>query len=449
MQILHPVSNVPLELRQPSSEGPSRPRVLLQAYACSPYRGGEQAIGWHRAVESAKYFDTWVLCKQQQYEPDVKRYFVEHGEIPGLHFRFIPRSRFEKLLKQIPGLSFLAYNLWSRRAYREAFRLHRELQFNLMHQVNLNSYREPGYLWKLDAPFVWGPVGGTQNYPWRFLRYAGLRGAVVEGVRSILNNLQFRFSRRVDVAARRATALLTANSQGQRDFARVHQLNSHLLLDVGIRSVPGAGVEGRAPDGPVKIMWSGLLQHRKALHLLLLALSQLPEAFKYELKILGRGPLQNRWQRMARKLGVEAHCTWLGWLSHEEALKQYKWADLFVFTSLRDTSGTVVLEALSHGVPVICLNHQGAGDMVTPECGIKIPPTEPAEVISALKDAIVTLSQNKSSLSDLSRGALRQAEKYLWARNAEEMAGICSGIILAQTQGSSMGREVRPNAPQS
>ena len=411
-----------------------RPRVLLQAYACSPYRGGEPGMGWNRVLEMARYFDTWVLCKQQRYEPDIRKYFAEQGHCKGLHFQFVPRTRFEKLLKRIPGLFYLAYNLWVRRAYRVALKLYGEHPFDLIHQVNFNSYREPGYLWKLNVPFIWGPVGGTQNYPWRFLHRAGLGGAVVEGLRNIVNNLQFRFSPRVRAAARRAEVLLTANSEGKADFERVHKLNSILLLETGICVVEEEGFEHTIDDGPLKILWSGVFGHKKALHLLLEALSRLPETARYELRILGRGPLEKRWKKIARKVKVEANCTWLGWLPYYEALNQYKWADLFVFTSLRDTSGNVVLEALSWGVPVICLDHQGAGDIVTPECGIKIPVTIPQEVISGLRDALLEFSQNKDILVVLSRGALQRAQKYLWSRNGEQMAEIYFKVLRSQAR---------------
>ena len=108
-----------------------------------------------------------------------------------------------------------------------------------------------------------------------------------------------------------------------------------------------------------------MLVHGKALHLLSGALAQLPPEVPYELRILGDGPLRDRWQRLARRLGVAPHLNWLGRLPHQEALRQYAWADLFVFTSLRDTSGNVVVEAWPPALPVLCLDHQGMHDIVT------------------------------------------------------------------------------------
>jgi len=91
--------------------GGCRRKVLLLAYACSPYRGSESAVGWHRAREIAKSCDTWVLCQQQRYEADIRRYFTETPPIPGLQFHFIPSGPFERFLKRIPGFWYLTYNL--------------------------------------------------------------------------------------------------------------------------------------------------------------------------------------------------------------------------------------------------------------------------------------------------------------------------------------------------
>jgi glycosyltransferase involved in cell wall biosynthesis len=401
--------------------------------ACNPYRGSDFAVGWERVVGAARQFDTWALCGHWDRE-DITRYLAEHGEIPGLHFCFLEPWWLEERLKignPLYYTHFLPYHLWHRRAYKLAARLHRELKFDLVHQVTLVGYREPGFLWKLKVPFIWGPVGGTQNYPWRFLWLAGLTGALKEGGRSVLNLLQLRFSPRVRQAAKKARFVLAANSQVQRDFERVHKIKPVLLLDTGIQTVTTEVSEECQEEGPLRIMWSGRFAHHKALPLLLQALAGLPPGSPYELRILGTGPLEKRWREMARKLGIDSRCQWLGWLDLPEALKQYDWADIFVFTSLRDTSGNVLLEALARGVPVICLDHQGAADIVSSDCGVKIPVTTPAQVINSLRQILCTLDKDRARLRRLSGSALKRAGKYLWSRNNAQLARIY-GEILGQ-----------------
>ncbi len=418
----------------PGRTPPRRLRVLLLAAACNPFQGSESAAGWGRAVESARKHETWVICGHWD-QQDITRYLSEQGEIPGLHFAFVKKSRLEELLKRgqpFYELHYLPYNLWHRRAFTLAARLHRELSFDLIHQVCIIGFREPGYLWKLDAPFIWGPVGGTQNYPWQFLRAAGFMGILKEGTRSIINVLQFRYSPRVRLALKRSAALIAANAAIQKDFERVHGIKPPVLSEIGVHNVAPRPTRLNTPHNPVRILWSGQFKHHKALHLLLQALSRMPADFHYELKILGDGPLKKRWQALARQLGIEAHCQWPGWIPHELAMKEYDWADIFVITSLRDVNPNVVLEAMCAGLPIICLDHQGVGEIVTEECGIKIPVTTPEEVVVALQDSLASLAADRVRLEMLSRAALRRANQFLWSDNGEQMAMIYWAALKKQ-----------------
>lgn len=411
---------------QPADSPERRARALLVAYACHPHRGSEGGTGWNRALEAARFLDTWVICEEHEFGSSVRRYLDQHGPIPGLQFHFVPQRPWESLLWHVPGLGYVAYNLWQRRAMRAAVRLHEEHHFDLVHQVNFSSYREPGYLWKLDVPFVWGPFGGTQNFPWRFLGRAGLGSALVESLRIACNDLQLRLSPRVRRAARRAAVLVAANSHTQRAFARVHGVQPLLMADTGVRPPAAAcsASKTRDPTGPLRILWVGELEHRKGLGLLLDALPRLPADIAYQLRVVGDGRRSRAWQRLVRRRGLDQHVTWTGRLPHDQALEQYPWADVFVFSSLRDNLGTVILEALGAGLPVICLDHQGAHDVVTDQCGIKIPVTTPQRVIDQLAQALARLARDPVERERLGRGALERSQQYLWSRLGDDMAAV-------------------------
>jgi glycosyltransferase involved in cell wall biosynthesis len=149
---------------------------------------------------------------------------------------------------------------------------------------------------------------------------------------------------------------------------------------------------------------------------------------KYELHVLGEGSDKKRCMQQARRLGVDEHIQWRGWLSHEDAKKQFRWAHVFVFTSLRDTTGTVLSESICHGVPVICFDHQGARDIVTNDCGIKIPLGSPGESVKRLADAIASLARDRTSLRSKSEAALERGKQYLWDELGERMAKVYADV---------------------
>lgn len=402
----------------------NRPKVLQLSFTCMPGRGSEPGVGWNRAVEASKYCDVWVLCRQQECEEAINRYFREHGEIDRLHFSFIPRTSIELALEKVPGLFYLSYNLWHRRALRAVRRLHEQVGFDLMHQVNYVGYREPGYLWKLDVPFVWGPLGGTQNYPWRFWPGPSLRGAAFEALRNICNNLQLRYSRRTRLAAKKSAAVVLANSTVKCDLQRCCTGNSYQLIETGIKSLTEQAGERAREDSCLRILWSGNIEHHKAIEILIEALARFPSQVPFHLRVLGSGSLEKRMRRLAKRRGLEHRVDWLGRLPHDKALAQFQWADVFAFTSLRDTTGTVILESLGAGVPVVCFDHQGARDVVSDDCGIKVPVTNRRQAAVLFCDALVRLAGNRQLVEQLSAGALDRAHSFLWRQQGQAVAQI-------------------------
>ena len=415
------------------NERDRRPRLLLLAYACSPARGSEGGVGWHRALQASRFCDTHVICQDGPMGDEIREHIEHNGAPPGLQFTYIPKTRPVQFLMQFPGLYYAGLNFWHRRAFAAAERLHAEAPFDLAHLANLCTFREPGYLWKLGIPHVWGPWGGTNNFPQRFLGEAGWSGAAVEMARTFVNGLQFRFGSRIRQSAKCGPVLVT-NVLAQDDFSRVHRLPSMLVPCNGINRVAEAGRVWEGGGRPLRILWSGELRPIKALPLLLKALAALPADVPWEARVLGRGRELSRWQRMARSLGVHDRITWAGWLPHAEAVQQFQWADIFAFTSLRDTFPTVLLEALAAGTPVVCLDHHGMRDIVTPECGIKVPLTTPEVVTAELAASIVSLANDPHHWEALSRGAVERAREFLWSRLGDAMGSIYRSVLKPASQ---------------
>ena len=396
-----------------------RPRILLLAHACSPVHGSEEKVGWNRAVGSARDFDTWVICRSEHNEAEIRAFEAEAGAVPGLTWVFLGHSRAGRALGRLPGGTWVAYNLWQRRALALARDLDRRVGFDLVHHVNWVSFREPGYGWRLGLPFVLGPVGGTQNTPRRFLLSGGPAMALREGFRSMLNSLQLVAGRRLRRAARAAAPFLAANSTVQRDVRRHLGVESVRMLETGSGPVGAPRRWADRAPGPLRLLWVGDCLNRKGAHLMIRAMRQLererPGAVT--LAVLGDGPARAAFARLP---GVSAP----GLVPHVEMNRAYAAADALVFTSLRDTSGNVVLEALGQGLPVICLDHQGVADIVTPACGLKVPVTTPRAAIAGIAAAIRQIASDPDAYDRMSAASVARARHYDWSRSTEVVRRI-------------------------
>ena len=109
-------------------------------------------------------------------------------------------------------------------------------------------------------------------------------------------------------------------------------------------------------------------------------------------------------------------------------------SDLFVFTSLQEAASTVVLEALSLGLPVICHHCCGMGLAVTPDCGIKIPVRCPSHSIDGFGAALVQFLTTPALLSRLSAGALCRSQDLTWDHKARQIACTYDRILAKQPQ---------------
>ncbi len=409
-----------------------RLKILVSAYACSPIRGSEPGMGWGFIRALAKYHDLWVIVEQEKFQEEVENGLMSHPELQErVKFFFIAKKRHRRLRKIWPPSYYWFYRQWQKEVLRLARQLCDQAQFDLVHQLNMVGFREPGYLWQLDLPFVWGPIGGLVQMPAKFLPSLGYYGFFYYLGRNILNWLQSRFLVRPRMAARRAgTGLISATSDTAFMVKKIWGCHSHVLSEIGLPDNVSESFTLRdVGHEPLRLVWNAGHFPRKALPILLHAAALLPAETKWTLDILGEGRETVKWQRMARDLGIENKCQWHGWVIRDSALRVMSNSHLMIISSLQDLTSTVTVEALSQGLPIVCLDHCGFSDVITDECGIKIPVTNPQKVVSDMVDAIVMLAADEKKRRKMAAAALRRAADYEWVSKAQQLTKIYANVI--------------------
>jgi glycosyltransferase involved in cell wall biosynthesis len=343
-----------------------------------------------------------------------------NAPIPNLTFVYIPPTHgilWWERLHRVPGLWFTyyqAYALWQKQALKVAESLHRQQPFDLSHMLTLVSYRDPGFLWKLNVPFFWGPIGGSGCVPLSFLPSLAGEEYGRATTRDLLNRLQLRLAFRSRYAARKATLVWGASQDDLDLIRRRWTARGAHLLETGTTPA-NTGLRIRRRSTNLRLVWSGLHVARKALPLLLKSLNQLDGNASWTLSILGGGPCTNKWQSLADQLGlVGPQVRWLGYLPHKQAVNEILDADVLVHTSVKEGSTNVVMEALSLGRPVICHDIGGMSYAVNSTCGLKVPLISPEVSVKGFRDAISSLLISEDLLHKLSLGAQRRAQDLSW-----------------------------------
>ena len=83
------------------------------------------------------------------------------------------------------------------------------------------------------------------------------------------------------------------------------------------------------------------------------------------LVIVGDGPDRHRLQKSAAKLGVSDAVTFTGYVKRELIFSIFHMSELFVFASVTETQGLVLLEAMSVGTPCVAVDAMGVADMLS------------------------------------------------------------------------------------
>lgn len=437
----------------PTAPAP-RLRVLVSAYAVSPVRGSEPGMGWNICTRLARHHDVTVLCspevppKAEDFRAEIEEHLRTNGEIPGLTFHFVTPPVLSHLLQRESRLLrrtlyYAGYRSWQRAAFKAARELHARRPFDVVHQLNITGYREPGYLWNLPVPFVWGPVGGAANVPTPFLEMMGRGERLFYALRNVANAVQRRTLTRCRKAARRASHVWVVGEANRRLLEDTWGTPAEPMLEVGGEAHQAGRIRTYHPARPLRLVWSGQHIGRKALPLLLRALQAMGPAPAVHVTVLGEGPETASWKSAAEALGVAGMLRWAGHLSRADALREMAAADAFVSTSVLEETSLVVLEALSLGLPVICHDACGMGAAVTPGCGIKVPMRTPESSVAGFAAAIRELAHDGDTVGRLSAGALLRAEELSWDRKARQIADTYERVVAASRLARGAGGGLR------
>jgi len=401
-------------------------KILMSAFACEPNRGSEPGVGWNTAIQAARTHEVWVVTRAE-HRAVIEQHLQNHPQ-DNLRFIFcdLPRwsIRWQKGVRHIR----LYYVVWQALIFPIVYRAQRRHQFDVIHHVTFNTIDVPGFLWLLCIPFVWGPVGGGQLPPEALKAHYGNRWRK-ERIRKVRKR-SLRFDPIVRMAIKHAAYILAANADTEHMLRQLGAERVSRVLEAGVNL--STNEEGRSQrHGVFSIVWAGSLEHRKAPIMALDVLRRLLAlGVDAELWMIGEGPLRTEVERAVIVYGIQQNVHLIGGVPHPTMRVLYDRGDVFLFTSLQDTSGTVVLEAMSMRLPVVALNHQGAAEMVTPDTGLLVSVESHEQVVHDLATALAALARDGERRRTMGQAARARVEHvYSWDRKGEFLQGFYADVL--------------------
>lgn len=330
-----------------------------------------------------------------------------------------PLARFERLNSMLKP-AYISFYLRARQWITAELAKGRE--FDIAHQFSPIALRYPTPLAGFPMPYVIGPLGGSLDTPKGFLNecqsaawYTRLRE---------LDRWRLKRDRLLKHSYARAAAVLGVAPYVESLLAPAGPQRFEVISELGIERLAGPHFR-RGKPGTLSLVHVGRGVRTKGLRDAVRAMAKLPKTLNVQLKVAGRGEELSICQQEAERLGVKSNIHFLGQVARSEVEDLYRNADAFLFPSFREPSGSVIFEALRHGLPVITTNLGGPGYVVDRSCGICVDAHSPEQLADDLAGAITRLALDVEYRNHLSAGARKRVERIgLWRNKIDWLVSL-------------------------
>lgn len=414
-------------------------KILVNSYACCPGMGSEQGMAWNFISRLSKVAEVFVIT-ESEYECENKMVESDH-----LHFVFVSVGNDENESAKIRAMCwnqgtwsfYPKYKKWQEKALIAAEKIIEEQQIDIMHQLNMAGFREPGMLYKINErrvasglqkiPLVWGPMTGYGKIPFSFMLPGGVKFTAFYLVKNLLNFIQLIGHHRVRKMVYSADKLIAATPEMKDGIERFYDVNVELINETGVNQDVVKNVNYSKDSSKFKILWVGRFIYTKQLDLALKTVAQIKNLKNVEFHIVGKGFTDletERFHQIAESLGVQGVCHWYGQIPNQDVLKLMAECDVFFFTSIFEATSTVILEAIQNNLPIVCFDRCGFGPIVDKKIGIKIPCKTPKQAVRDFSASLRYLYENRSLLASMAENCKEKQNLLGWDKKIDRLIDI-------------------------
>jgi glycosyltransferase involved in cell wall biosynthesis len=219
------------------------------------------------------------------------------------------------------------------------------------------------------------------------------------------------------ITARLSACNIAVSESTRRNLIRLGGKNIHLIpngIDLEeIRKIPPA-------EKGYNILFAGRLIREKNVDKLISIIPEVKEDFRHiKCGIIGDGPEREKLMKLVNDLNLGNNIEFLGFLEYESLIAYMKSSDIFVFPSVREGFGIILLEAMAAGMPVLAVRskYSAASDMLDGNNGLLCN-------LNELKDSISDLLSNESLRRKLIKGGYEYSKVMQWDRIAQEVLKV-------------------------
>lgn len=411
-------------------------RVLILGYRGNPYCGGQGIYIYNLSRELAKLGVTVDVMVGPPYPDPLEEwatvYKIENLNIWSIKTKDIP---YEKLRRIFSPWNFLDYILtrlhmfpemetFSFRAFFALEKILKTKRYDLIHDIQSLG-------WATVPMKGYGiPIVSTVHHPLTKDREADLQRNW--GLWDKTTTILFYPLVMQGFVIRRIDRIITSFHEGVDELKKAFRVKKEKVSVV----YNGMDVEmfqntGEAREENALLFVGNTEDTKKGLVYLFEAMTMLPE--EVTLTIVDDGPPKKMTAGdLIKKYNLKHRVKFTGKLTYEQLVSMYSRKTILVMSSLFEGFGLPAVEAMACQTPVVVTTSGSLKEVVSPDCGILVPPQDPA----ALKDAIMKLLKNKKMREKMGKnGRKRAVELFSWPVAAKNTLDVYKDVIKEYRRG--------------
>lgn len=407
-------------------------RILVTAYAVNPYKGSEDGTGWNICLNLAETDHVTVITRQNN-RSEIERFYQENANLECL-------KNLEFIYHDLPG--WLIF--WKKRLGDVGYQIYFYLwqltvpffikrsgkEFDLAHALNFHSDSHPQFLWILGKPVFWGPIGHHPVVPKEYMKDYGWKARFKDRFNNTVKFLMRTFDPFFYISKWSARKIFVINSK----INNAVKANPNKIIT--LPAVANNQVESyKHVSRYFEIISVGRFTYMKGFDVVIRSFAKFMKELPSEerkwikLKLIGKGEEEEKLKTIIKQEKIAAYVEVINWVPRSEMEMIYKSASVFAFGS-HEGAGMVVPEALSYGVPVICFDNSGPGELCNDNCAIRLNVGSYEESTKAFSQALHTLYQNEDEREKMSKNAVEYSRKYFsWRYKSSVIKNVHDEVI--------------------
>jgi glycosyltransferase involved in cell wall biosynthesis len=419
--------------------------VLLIAEAANPEWTSVPLEGWSHSMAIRELVDGHIVTQIRNRDAFVRAGLIENRDFTAIDSERIARPMW-KLATMLRGgnelgwttmqaLAPISYAYFERlvwKRFRDQIHSH---EFDVVHRLTPLSPTTPSLLAKRCAragvPFVIGPLNGGVPWPKWFDAERRQEKEWLSPFRSA-----YRLLPGHRATLRHSAAIIAGSRDTMQQLPSEYAEKTHYVAENAIDPARFGFERSRQPSLPLQLLFVGRLVPYKGADMAIEAAEPMLATGRAELTIVGDGPQRAALQSLSARSAAPNRIHFIGQVPHEKVAAYFAGSDVFVFPSIREFGGAVVLEAMAMGTVPIVVNYGGPAELVTRDTAYTLEIGQRDQIVNSLRSTLENIASNPSALLQKSNaGRDRVFANFTWQAKARQVLDVYHKVLGRQTAG--------------